>query len=66
MLFAVGVCLILYYSVSYLYVSCKGSITSFVCYRLLVILCGVWSERFPLPLGARDGLRYFIVGLPYN
>ena len=21
-------------------------------------------ERFPLPLGARDGLRYFIVALP--
>ena len=23
-------------------------------------------ERFPLPLGAWDGLRYFIVSLPYN
>ena len=24
-------------------------------------LCGFCSERFPLPLGAWDGLRYFIV-----
>ena len=35
--------------------------------RLLV--CGFCSERFPLPLGAWDGLRYFILfyslGLPY-
>ena len=23
-----------------------------------------WSERFPLPLGAWDGLRHFIVALP--
>ena len=27
-------------------------------------LYGVCSERFPLPLGAWDGLRYFIVALP--
>ena len=27
----------------------------------LVYLC---LERFPLPLGAWDGLRYFIVALP--
>ena len=26
--------------------------------------CGFCSERFPLPLGAWDGLRYFIVALP--
>ena len=27
-------------------------------------LCGFCSERFPLLLGARDGLFYFIVALP--
>ena len=27
-------------------------------------LCGFCLERFPLPLCARDGLRYFIVTLP--
>ena len=27
-------------------------------------LCGFCLERFPLPLGAWDGLRYFIVALP--
>ena len=26
--------------------------------------CGFCLERFPLPLGAWDGLRYFIVALP--
>ena len=34
---------------------------------LLVVylsLCGFCLERFPLPLGALDGLRYFIVALP--
>ena len=32
-------------------------------------LCGFCLERFPLPLGAWDGLRYFIVALlslPYT
>ena len=29
-----------------------------------LLLCGFCSERFPLPLGAWDGLRYFIVALP--
>ena len=38
----------------YLYVSCCGSITS----------VGEETERFPLPLGAWDGLRNFIVALP--
>ena len=28
------------------------------------MLCGFCLERFPLPLGAWDGLRYFIVTLP--
>ena len=27
-------------------------------------LCGFCLERFPLHLGAWDGLRYFIVALP--
>ena len=27
-------------------------------------LCGFCCERFPLPLGAWDGLRYFIVAFP--
>ena len=51
-------------------ISGSGSITlvgneraNFVCYCLLVI---IWFllERFLLPLGAWDGLRYFIVALP--
>ena len=35
----------------------------FICYCLLVIM---WFllERFVIPLGAWDGLRYFIVALP--
>ena len=38
-------------------------------YMLLNVLnfrkiCGFCLERFPLPLGATDGLRYFIVALP--
>ena len=32
--------------------------------NLSAIVCGFCSERFPLPLGAWDGLRYFIVALP--
>ena len=31
---------------------------------LLLFTCGFCLERFPLPLGAWDGLRYFIVALP--
>ena len=34
---------------------------SFVVY---LQLCGFCLERFPLPLRAWDGLRYFIVALP--
>ena len=54
----------------YLYVSCSGSITSVGEERanlsaiVYLLLCGFCSERFPLPLGAWDGLRYFIVALP--
>ena len=61
---------ILYSIDKYLYVSCSGSITSVGEERasLSVIvylwLCGFYRERFPLPLGTKDGLRYFIVVLP--
>ena len=44
--------MVLYSFVVYLYVNGSGSITS------------VGEERFPLPLGAWDGLRCFIVALP--
>ena len=67
----VGVsCRILYSFVVYLYVSRSGSITSVGEERanlsavVYLQLFGFCSERFPLPLGARDGLRYFIVALP--
>ena len=33
-------------------------------WHLADLLCGFCLERFPLPLGACDGLRYFIVALP--
>ena len=55
---------------SCLYVNCSGSITSVGEERtslsaiVYLWLCGFYSERFPLPLGAWDGLRYFIVALP--
>ena len=69
MLFGVGVsCRILYSIFSYFYVSCSGSITSVGAERtnlstiVYLYLCGFCSERFPL--GAWDGLRYFIVALP--
>ena len=29
-----------------------------------LLLCGFCLERFPLPLCAWDGLRYFIVAIP--
>ena len=71
MLFRVGVsCRILYSVVSYLYLSCSGSITSAGEERAnlsaiaYLWLCSFCSERFPLTLGAWDGLRYFIVALP--
>ena len=47
--------------VGYLYVSCSGSITSFGEERAYL---SAISELFPLPLGAWDRLRYFIVALP--
>ena len=63
-------CRILYSIDSYLYVSFSGSITSVGEERaslsaiVYLLLCAFCSERFPLPVGAWDGLRYFIVVLP--
>ena len=63
-------CRILYSIVIYLYVCCSGSITSVGEERanlsaiIYVYLCVFCSERFPLPLDAWDGLRYFIVAPP--
>ena len=59
-----------YSFVVYLYVSGSGSITSVGEERanlspvVYLQLCGFCLERFPLPLGAWDGLHYFIVALP--
>ena len=61
-----------YSIVSYLYVSCSGSITSVAEEReranlsaiVYLLLCGLCLESFPFPLGAWSGLRYFIVALP--
>ena len=60
-----------FFFVRYLYVrGCSGLITSvgeeranFSAFVYIIIL---WFllESFPLPLGAWDGLRYFIVALP--
>ena len=68
MLFGVGVSLYILYSiVIYLYVSCSGSVTLVGEERAAIAylkLCGFCLERLPLPLGAWDGLPYFIVALP--
>ena len=59
-------CRNLYSFVVYLHVNGSGSITSVVEERanlpafVYLYLCGFCLERFPLPLGAWDGLRYFI------
>ena len=59
-----------YYFLVYLYVSGSGSITSVGGDRanlsafVFLLLCGFCLERFTLPLGAWDGLHYFIVALP--
>ena len=62
---------VFWYSIdSYLYVSCSVSINwageERVSLSAIVQLwlCCFCSERFPLPLGALDGLRYFILALP--
>ena len=60
----------LYSFVVCLFVNGSGSITSVMEERdnlsavVYLLLCGFCLERFPLPLGAWDGLRYFIVALP--
>ena len=69
--FGVGVsCRNLYPFVVYLYVSGSGSNTSVgeeranlsaAVYHKLCYFC---LERFPLPLGVWNGLRYFIVAFP--
>ena len=43
-------------------VSRERCILKTLCDRLHA--CGLCSERFLVPLGAWDGLRYFIVALP--
>ena len=64
MLFGVGVSCILYSIVSYLYVSCSGSITSVGEERanfstiIYLLLCGFCSYGFHLPFGACDRLHY--------
>ena len=69
--FGVGVsCRNLYSFVVYLYVNGSGSITSVGEERpnlsavVYLLLCGFCLERFPLPLGAWDGLRYLYCGTP--
>ena len=74
--FGVGVsCRNLYSFVVYLYVNGSGSITSVgeeranLSAAVYLLLCGFCLERFPLPLGAWDGLRYFLwhsLSLYYN
>ena len=60
----------MYSFVVYSYVNGSGSITSVGEERanlsavVYLWLCGFCLERIPLPLGAWDGLRYFIVALP--
>ena len=65
-MFHVVICILLLF----LYVSGSGSITSVGTERanlsavVYLLLCGFCSERFPLPLGAWNGLCYFSVALP--
>ena len=60
----------MYSFVGNLYVNGSGSITSVGEDRanlsavVCLWLCGFCLERFPLPLGAWDGLRYFVVAFP--
>ena len=63
-MFQVVICILIY-----LYVSGSGSIISVGEDRAIfsavvyLLLCGFCLEIFPLPLGAWDGLHYFIVAL---
>ena len=60
----------MYSFVVYLYVNGSGSVTSVGEERanlsavVCLWLCGFCLGGGPLPLGAWDGLRYFIVALP--
>ena len=60
----------MYSFVVYLYVNGSGSITSvgeeraYLSAVVYLSLFGFCLGRFSLPLGAWDGLRYFIVALP--
>ena len=65
----------MYSFVVYLHVNGSGSITSVGKQKAnlsavgYLLLCGFCLEMFPLPLGAWNGLRYFIVAplsLPYT
>ena len=66
-MFHVVICI---FFVVYLYVSGSGSITSvredraYLSFVVYLLLCGFYLERFPLPLCAWDGLRYFLAALP--
>ena len=67
MLIGVGVSFrISYSSVSYVYVKFSGWGRERANFSAIVYLqlCSVCSEGFPLPLGAWDRLRYFIVTFP--
>ena len=59
-------CHILYFIVSKLYVTCSGSSVgeerANLSANVKLYFGGFFSETFPLPLGAWDGLRYFIFG----
>ena len=60
----------MYHIVTYLNVSCSGSITSAWEERanssdiVYLLLCGFCSERSPLPVGAWDVMSYLFVALP--
>ena len=67
LLYVLGVgvsCRNLYSCVVYLYVSSSGSITSVEEERASLSAVVCLFGGVPLPLGAWDGLRYFIVALP--
>ena len=68
-MFCVVICILL------LFICCKGSVTSVGEERanlsavVYLLLCGFCLERFPLPLGAWDGLYFLLwhsLSLPYN
>ena len=66
-MFHVVICIRLLF---FLYVYGSGSITpvgeerAYLSAGVYLLLCGFSLERFPLPMGASDGLHYFIVTLP--